>query len=775
MFFNTIVVRLKYDSGTTFRELVRQCNEAAMNAISHQDLPFERVVEIIRPDRATGANPLFQVDFAWQSNLGAPAELEGIQSEKIRMKERAAIFDLSVNLWDNGEIIEGEIDYNTDLLTHETILRVRDHFMTLVMNLAENPDKPVGYITMITEAEERTISEINETTTDFPKDKTPVKLFEENVLLYPDKPAAVFKEKVLTYRELNDRANQLARTLRDKGVTRNTPVGLFTGKSVEMIVGILGILKAGGGYVPMDPEYPDQRLEFIIHDSECRILLTQEDKIGRIDNGEITKLNLDAPETYHKDSSDIDNIGDPQDLAYIIYTSGTTGLPKGTPIPQCGIVRLVCKTNYIDIRPDDRVLQTSAIVFDASVEEIFGALLNGASLFIIDKETLLDPDSLGRVLDKNNITYVDLTSSLFTQIAELRTDIFSKVKCLVLGGDVVSPPHVNKARKDNPGLTVVNTYGPTENSCNSTAYKIERDYFNNIPIGKPVSNTRAYVLDRNMNHQPAGIMGELYVGGIGLSKGYLNREDLNLKSFVEDPYNKGEKLYRTGDRVRWLPDGNIEFNGRFDNQLKIRGFRVELEEIESVISEVDGVIETVIRPVKVEEGDYRLVAFLNVPESFNKDTGEILAKVRSRLPGYMIPSAFRLMNGFPKTVNGKTDRKALSFDAKELEKQRSVDIDSFSGTERAIYRIWSDILKTADISVTDNFFDVGGNSLLAIRLGTMISKEFNIAMNAILVFRFPTIKGQSDFISGNIKKETPVNDIDEKTRMRKNVEFKRHR
>jgi amino acid adenylation domain-containing protein len=751
MFVNTVVVRLKYAKGQTFKEIIRQANEAAMNVMTHQDLAFDKVVEIVNPERFSNVNPLFQVAFNWLNNLHNPLKLEGITSEPITRKERASEFDITFNLWENEGFIDGEIEYNTDILKQETIVRLRDNFITLVENLIENSDAPIESVSMISDEERRIIEGFNNTHTDYPKDKTIVQLFEEQANFYPNKTAVVFKESSLTYKQLNEKTNQLARILRESGVSANTPVGIMIDKSVNMIVGIFGILKAGGGYVPIDPEYPEQRINFIIKDSGCKILLTQE-KYNKLPVEGITMLDLDSENSYHQDRSNIGGINTPSDLAYIIYTSGTTGIPKGTLIPQKGVVRLIRNTNYIDYTSEDRVLQAAAIVFDASTEEIFGALLNGSSLYVVNKETILDPNEFGNVLLKNDITIVDLASALFTQIAELRTDIFSKVKKLILGGDVVSAPHVNKVRKDNPKLIVINTYGPTENSCNSTAYKIDRDFESNIPIGKPISNSTAYIFDKSMNYQPIGIIGELYVGGDGLSMGYLNREDLNKTSFIDNPCNPGERLYKTGDLARWLPDGNIEFHGRVDNQLKIRGYRVELEEIESVISNIDGVIETVIKPVKVEEGDYKLVAFLNVPETFNMDAKEVDRIIRAKLPPYMVPSAYKFMHGFKKTVNGKIDRKALNFDLIKLkEREEGNETEELTQTEKALINIWGEVLKTKDIVSTDNFFEIGGNSLLTISTASKIQDYFNIDFNIRNIFNTPRIKDLSELIDVKIK------------------------
>ena len=529
------------------------------------------------------------------------------------------------------------------------------------------------------------------------------------------------------------------------GVTANVPVALLADKSLDLIVGVIGILKAGGGYTPVDSEYPLQRISFILNDSGCKILVTQ-DKFMDMDLDGITKLNLNDQDIYTGELSNPIRINKSTDLAYILYTSGTTGIPKGTPIPQQGVVRLVRNTNYINFTPEDRVLQAGAIVFDASTFEIWGALLNGGTLYVVDRETLLNTKILGDVMLKNDISITLLTSSLFTQIAESHTNIFYKVKNLLVGGDVLSVPHINKVRKDNPQLTVINAYGPTENSCISTAYRVDRDFDSNIPIGRPISNSPAYIFDKNLNYQPIGIIGELYVGGDGLSKGYLNREDLNKECFIDNPHSPGERLYKTGDRARWLPDGNIEFHGRIDNQLKIRGFRVELDEIESVISEIDDVIETVIKPIKVQAGDYKLIAFLNVPETFRMDVKEIGKRVKARLPAYMVPSAYKFMHGFPRTINGKIDRKALTFNAGELESKERNENNVLSPTEKILLDIWYDILKTKDILSTDDFFNIGGNSLLVLRLINSIKEQTGVELSFKEFLANPTIIQSADYI-----------------------------
>jgi amino acid adenylation domain-containing protein len=745
MFINTIAIRIVIDTEGSFNTLVSSVRNSAIDAISHQELPFEKIVEAVNPARSFNLNPLFQVCFAWQNNLSIPMDLRGLRGERITVGEGISPFDLTFYMWENGDFIEGEIEYSSALLNPETILRLKNNLLNLINDLVENPDTAIGSLALISDEEKTIINGFSDTRTDYPRDKTIVQVFEEQVSAYGDKTAIVFKAESLTYKQLNEKANQLARTLRESGIRENTPVGILAEKSLEMVLGTLAILKSGGAYVPIDPEYPEQRLNFIIRDSGCKVLITQE-KFMKVAIEGVTKINMNSPASYNKDKSNVGVINGSSDLAYIMYTSGTTGIPKGSMITQKGVVRLVKNTDYLDWTSDERILLTGAIVFDAITFEMWGALLNGGTLYIAEKETILNPKALGEELYKNEITLLFLTSALLTQIAEARTDIFGKLKYLVSGGDVLSAPHINKIRRDNPNLKVINGYGPTENTTFSTTYLIERDFSYNIPIGKPMSNSTAYIFDRNMNYQPIGVVGELYVGGDGVSIGYINRDDLNKKSFMAHPDIPGERLYKTGDYARWLPDGNIEFHGRMDNQLKLRGFRVELGEIESVISEIDGIIETVIKPLKVEEGDIRLVAFMNVSEGFNMDTKDLANRIKEKLPPYMVPSAFKFMNGFPKTINGKTDRDALISDINDVVIRESQDLKTFTQNEMIIYKIWSEALKTKDISTTDNFFDIGGNSLLAISVFAKIESAFKVELGLRIFFDSPRIKDLAEAI-----------------------------
>lgn len=749
LFINSIVLRLQIDEEISFSGFLNKVKNVTIEALSNQGLPFENLVDILQPERILNMNPIFQVMFAWQNAPRPPLELSGIKSSRVFQENGVSPLDITLYAWEEEENIVGEIEFSTDILESGTIKSLRGKFISLLDNILSNPETSLKNISILSDDDKKLIENINNTITPYPKNKTIVQLFEDQVTRYPDKTAVAFNKDLLTYKQLNERANQLARTLRESGVKSDTPVGILVEKSLDLIVGILGILKAGGGYVPIEPEYPVQRINFFIEDSGCKVLLTQDKFIDmRVEGARI--INLNSKKSYHLDKSNVDRINDSSSLAYIMYTSGTTGKPKGSMIQQYSVVRLIRNTNYIELTADDRILLTGAIGFDATTFEIWGALLNGGTLYLAEKETIINPKTLGEELRKNGITVLWLTSPLFTMIAESQTDIFNKLKYLLSGGDVLSASHINKVRKDNPQLKIINAYGPTENTTFSTTYLIERDFDRNIPIGKPISNSTAYILDSNMNYQPVGVIGELYVGGDGLSKGYLNHEDLNRKSFLDHPFIPGEKIYRTGDYARLLMDGNIEFHGRIDNQLKVRGFRVELGEVESVISEMDGIIDVVIKPIKIKEGDTRLAAFLNVSDAFNMDTKELKKRIKEKLPPQMIPSMFKLMQEFPKTVNGKIDKDALKVDISAIGIEEPEENGQLTPTEKKIYDIWCKTLLTKDILKTDNFFDVGGTSLLAASVLSKLESQFKINLRLKTIFDNPRLKDLADFIDGSL-------------------------
>lgn len=745
MFVNTLVVRMQADEGMSLNSLIDRTNTNILEAIKHKDLPFEEIVNIIKPVRIPNVNPLFQVSFAWQNNINTPFEINDASVERIVEKETVAPFDITLYMWENGDVIEGELEYSDEIFSHETGRLMRNAFITLADTLTGDADMDIEEAAIISEDDRELVMKFNDTSVEYPRDKTIAGLFEQQVERFPDKTALVYADEKLTYTELNRRANRLAHHLRSRGAGPNTPVVLYADRSAEAITGILAILKAGAAYVPVDPEYPGSRVEYILEDCRPDLALVQE-KYSDYKLGGVQKIIIGKGDGHEGEDSNPEIVNSSSDLAYIMYTSGTTGKPKGSLIRQYSVSRLVINPDWIELNSDIRILLTGALVFDATTFEIWATLLNGGSLYMVDKDTILDPGLLGKELKDNDISILWLTSGLFTQIAEQGAEIFSGLDYLLVGGDVLSAPHINKVRNNNPRLKVLNGYGPTENTTFSTIYHIDRDFSSNIPIGKPVSNSTAYIFDKNMNLLPVGVRGELYVGGDGVSKGYLNRKDLDEEKFVENPVNSGEIIYRTGDYARWMPDGNIEFFGRVDNQLKIRGFRVEPEEIEAVISDVPGVVETVIRPFKINN-DTRLVAFLNVNKSFSREKQWLVSYTRDKLPPYMNPYDYVIMEGFPKTINGKTDRSALSYEPEERNNATVQMADrEMSDTEKIIYDIWSDVLKTKDISVNDNFFDIGGNSLVAISVFSKMESAFNSEMRLREFFDSPRIRDLAGLI-----------------------------
>lgn len=739
MFVNTVVVRLIFSNELSFRDLLKRSHSGTLDAVAHSSFPFEEIVNAVNPERMTNVNPLFQAAFSWQNDFNLPLSINDPVCEVLKPNVRSVPFDIIFSFHEEGDAVIGEIEYSVDLFRKETILNMKEIFLALIERLVKEPDTPIVKLPVISEEGIRKIEAFNNTRTSYPSERTIAGLFKDQVALCPNKEAVVFRGVSMTYRDLDLLSDQIASALQTSGQRGNSPVAIFGDKSPEVIAAIIGILKTGGIYVPLDPEYPEERISFIIRDSGSKIVLVQE-KYAMQNFESITKIKIPTGNHLSGDSGLKEEEIPYGESAYIMYTSGTTGNPKGSLIPQRGIIRLVRNTNYIDLTQDERILMTGVLVFDASTFEIWGALLNGGTLYIAEKETILDPDALGRELLENKITVLWLTSGLFTQIAEIRTDIFKDLKYLLVGGDVLSAPHINRVRRDNPQLKVINGYGPTENTTFSITCHIDREHEHSIPIGRPISNSTAYIFDTKMNLLPPGIVGELYVGGDGLSTGYLNRDDLNTLSFMDNPYKPGERIYRTGDHARWLPDGNIEFHGRRDNQVKIRGYRVEPDELEAAISDIDEVVETVVKPVKTENGDIRLIAFLNVTERFSSTEEALRKKLKVKLPSYMIPSAFRIMKGFPKTINGKTDRKSLVYNIDDVIPPAVIKEVAFTPSEKIIHEIWSDALKKRDIRLTDNFFDIGGNSLMAISVFSKIQKKFNRNLHLRLFFDSPRIK-----------------------------------
>ncbi|NET44010.1 non-ribosomal peptide synthetase, partial [Okeania sp. SIO2B3] len=635
-FVNSLVMYTDLEGEPSFTEVIKRVQQTALEAYAHQDLPFEKLVEELQIERSLSQNPLFQVSFALQqSEVAKPSfslpNLEVSWYEKIE-DEVTVRLDLELHLWVEGEEIKGLCAYNRDLFEAETIDRMLSHYENLLKAALEYPEKPIGLLPLMSDAERKQLLvEWNNTKTDYPREKCIHELFAAQVEKTPDALAVVFAEQKLTYSQLNSRANQLAHYLQQLGVKPDLGVGIFVERSVEMIIGLLAILKAGATYVPLDPNYPPSRLNYMIEDAQLSILLTQEKLRERLPEIAAKIICLDTDTVISTNSSQTPTVSiTPDNLAYMIYTSGSTGLPKGVNVRHRGVVRLVQNTNYVNFTAQDIFLQLSPISFDTSTWEIWGSLLNGGVLVVMPphQPTLAE---IGAVIRENQVTHLWLTSGLFHLMVEEQLEDLTSLKQLFSGGDVLSVACVQKVVEELPGCQLVNGYGPTENTTFTCCFpaKANSNLEKSVPVGKPVSNTQVYILDSYLQPVPIGVPGELYTTGDGLAKGYHNRPELTAAKFIPNPFDNNEfeatsKFYKTGDLVRYLPDGNIEFLGRIDHQVKIRGFRIEIGEIETVINQHPKVKETVVIAREDTPGDKYLVGYIAAETETITSNPEIL-------------------------------------------------------------------------------------------------------------------------------------------------------
>ncbi|MEJ8545005.1 non-ribosomal peptide synthase/polyketide synthase [Brevibacillus borstelensis] len=749
MFVNTLAMRNKPEGAKSFKEFLLEVKENALQAYDHQDYPFEELVEKLAIPRDLSRNPLFDTLFAvqnWGEESGdqttdqstltfAPLESESAAKQ--------AKFDLSfMSTEEKGELLFG-VEYSTRLFRKETIARLTRHFMRIMQAIVENPDVRLSDIQMLSDEEKHQIvSEFNDSQLVYPRAASITELFAEQVVRTPNRVAVVADGKTLTYRELDDRANHVAQVLRGKGIGEGRIVGLLADRSLEMIVGIMGILKAGGAYLGIDPEHPADRISYMLEDGAVKVILSKRE-FGHLITETYDPVYLDAESLYHGEAPVVPNNSRPHDLAYVMYTSGSTGKPKGVMVEHRNVIRLVKNASYIQVVENDRMIQTGAIGFDAMTFEIFGALLNGASLYLVNKDTLLDGRKLGHFLRKHVITVMWLTSPLFNQLSQQNESMFATLRHLIVGGDVLSPKHINQVKRANPQLAIWNGYGPTENTTFSTCHLIEQEYEDHIPIGKPISNSTAYILDRHNQLQPVGVPGELCVGGDGVARGYLNKPELTAEKFVPNPFVPGEMMYRTGDLARWREDGSIEYLGRIDQQVKIRGFRIELGEIEAAIGNLKMVKEAIVTVGEGTDGEKVLNAYYVAEEDVTQ--AEVREYAAIELPSYMVPTYYVRMEKLPLTPNGKVDRAALPqpqrFDlaAREYVAPRNE-------TEAQLATIWQDVLGVETIGVTDDFFELGGHSLKATLLVAKLYESMQVELPLKLVFMHPTIEKLAEFV-----------------------------
>ncbi|MEH2036094.1 non-ribosomal peptide synthetase [Nostoc sp.] len=607
---------------------------------------------------------------------------------------------------------------------------------------------------ILKESEKNLLIEWNHTQTNYPQQACIHQLFEAQVEKTPDAVALIFNNQHLTYRDLNSRANQLAKHLQSLGVGTEILVGICIERSLEMVVALLAILKAGGAYVPLDPGYPQERLAFMLSDTQVSVLLTQKELVAKLPTHTAFVICLDADwntiALNKKENLSTSVTAD--NLAYVMYTSGSTGTPKGVSVIHRGVVRLVKETNYARLTPEEVILQLAPISFDASTFEIWGCLLNGGRLVIYPPNTP-SLEELGQIIQQYQVTTLWLTAGLFHLIVDEKIDALKSLRQLLAGGDVLSVPHVQKFLQTIENCQLINGYGPTENTtftcCHPITAPLQPDV--SIPIGRPIANTQVYILDNNLQSVSIGEAGELYIGGDGLARGYLNRPDLTAEKFISHLFDNNlvTRLYKTGDVARYLPDGNIEFLGRIDNQVKIRGFRIELGEIEREIAQHPDVREIVVLARQDETGEKQLTAYVVPHQNSSYTSKQLRSFLEQRLPNYMVPSAFVLLESMPLTVNGKVDRQKLPAPSRERPQLEQAYIAPQSDLERLLAGILSDLLKIDRIGIDDNFFDLGATSISILQVAARVKQELGIELPAVKLFQYSTIGSLANYLHSN--------------------------
>ncbi len=750
-FVNTLVLRTNLSGQPAFRGVVARVRTAALAAFAHQDLPFERLVEELNPERDLSRHPVFQVMFALQNAPAHPLALPGMEVTPFHSPAGLAHFDLGLELSAEGDSWAGSFTYNTDLFDAVTIQRMECHYKTLLQAMLTEPERPVSEVPMLMVPERnQVLVEWNRTEREYSRNKCVHPLFEEQVERTPEAVAVIFEGQSLTYRALNRRANQLAHHLRGLGVGPDVLVGLCVERSLEMFVALLGILKAGGAYVPLDPHLPSQRLAYLLRDIGTPLVLVQQ----RWRDGVIRSLDPAHPSPrilileelptllVAATSANPPCINTPDHLAYVMYTSGTTGQPKGVMIPHRGIVRLVINPDYVALAPRDVLLQFAPLAFDASTFEIWGSLLNGAKLVVLPPGPV-DYRELGGAITRHGVTTLWLTAGLFHEMLEYAPAALARVRQLLAGGDVLSPAKV-RSYLELPGHgRLINGYGPTENTTFTCCCGFDRaeQIGESVPLGRPIAGTQVYILDRHGQPLPVGVTGEIYTGGDGLARGYLNAPTLTSERFIADPFSLDPRarLYKTGDLARWLPDGNIQFIGRLDQQVKIRGYRVELGEIETVLRAQPEVREAVVLLREDTPGDRRLVAYLVAHSDKKPDESTLRTRLGATLPDYMLPNAFVWIHQLPLTSNGKLDRKALPAPESGVEGKPGDTDQPINIFELELLRLWRRLFHREDIGRNDSFFDLGGHSLLAARLTTEIDKLLSCKLPISALFQSPTV------------------------------------
>ena len=733
-FANTLVMRNQIKSEQSFQQFLHQTRQTCLEAYQHQDIPFEFLVEQLKPVRSLSYNPIFQVMFTVENNDSEALNLPELKIEWIDSSYPFAKFDLSLLVLESDGQLNCTWEYATDLFATTTIQRMAEHWEVLLQQIVTNPQQKICTLSWLTKADQKQLELWNQTNTNYPQDKTLVDLFEEQVNKTPDNIALVFEEQSLTYQELNQKANQLAHFLHQNyQIKPDTLIGICVERSLDMAIALLAVLKAGAAYVPIDSNYPEERIKYILENSKISLLLTQSfinDKLsGFFSKFSGQLINLDRLNFESFPCHNLALQSKPNDLAYVIYTSGSTGQPKGVMVEHKGLCNLaLVEIETFDVHPSSRVLQFASFSFDAFIWEVLMAWGGGATLYLGNKDNLMPGLPLVERLRDDAITHITLPPSA---LAVLPWENLPSLQTIIVAGEACSPELV---KKWSQGRNFFNGYGPTEGSVCATIAKYT-SFEEKITIGRPIPNVQVYILDSHLQPVSIGVPGELHIGGAGLARGYLDRPDLTAEKFIEvNLLGKIERIYKTGDLAKWQNDGNIEFLGRIDHQIKLRGFRIELGEIEAVLLKHPAIKEVIVNLHKTENNQ-QLVAYV-IGELIDDLSQQLKQHLKTHLPDYMIPSQIIRLDEFPLTPNGKIDRQALPHPNHE---SQSLYEAPRNNIEQQLTEIWSLIVECEKISIHDNFFDLGGHSILAIKLLNEIQKNFNQELSLTSLFQNPTI------------------------------------
>jgi len=765
-FVNTLVLRTDLSGNPTFQELLNRVRETTLEAFAHQDVPFDRLVEELQPVRDPSRPPLVQVVLAFQRSLVEDLELPGLSLSSLDMGTSTAKFDLTFFMTDDDCTLTGAIEYDTDLFTATRIGRLAGHFRKLLEEAVTKSLRPLQSLALLSPAEDQQLLEWNDTEAAYPRESTPARMLATQAAKRPDKVAVVEvgvagTAVAISFRELLRRADRVARALRALGVGPEILVGLLAERSLSSLIATAGILRSGGAYLPLDPNLPRERLQFMIADGGVPVVLAESRLVALVRSGGVEVLTIESALAASESEEPVDDgFADPGQLAYVNYTSGSTGTPKGVGVTHRSIVRLLFGVAYARFGPRESFLHLAPASFDASTLEVWAPLLHGGRCVLFPPE-IPTAAALERVIVDFRVTSLWLTSSLFNQVVDEKPTALAGLEQLLVGGEELSVPHVRRAARSLPAIRLINGYGPTEGTTFTCCYPLPGvpEPEAAISIGRPIGNTRVYLVDPLGRRVPAAHPGELLIGGDGLARGYLNRPRWTGERFVPDPFGgvPGGRLYRSGDRARWLRDGRLDFQGRFDHQVKIRGFRIELGEIEARLAAHPGTKAVAVLAREDQPGDRRLVAYL-VPAGAPPALERVRADLRRRLPDYMIPAAWVILDRLPLTPSGKVDRSALP--APDAAPAAEDDQAPRNWAEELLAEIWADVLGLERVGTDSSFFELGGHSLLAVQVASRVGQAFGVELPIRSFFEAPTLRDLAERIraagAGSAPRPGPV-------------------